>query len=65
MFKFCKLDGIFIKEFYLPKKKKIMKKIVKLCLHFIYTVWNSFHFDAIIFFFNLKLQNKILPILIL
>ena len=45
-----------------------MKKIVKLSLHFIYTVWNSFHFDAIIYFFfflTLKLQNKILPILIL
>ena len=26
MFKFYKLDGIFIKEFYLPKKKKNHEK---------------------------------------
>ena len=41
------------REFYIAKK--IMKKLVKLCLHLGYIVHNSFHFDDI--FFHGKFQN--------
>ena len=35
-------------------EKKIMKKLVKLCLHLDYIVQNPFHFDEIFFMENFK-----------
>ena len=57
---FCTLDGvlIFTHKGKILLTRKIMKKIVKFCLHLSYKVQNSFHFDEI---FHIKFK---LPILV-